>query len=147
MDRHIRNEQQITIGIKQSGYDRPVFPHKDSARHAERTVKPRAVDHPSVSLHIEPQILARSIQLRLIFDLIRGRITVRCAQLKMIIRQLRAHAECDNARSIARRIIAAARTKLPVRRLRQIGKACLFQPPRNLMYRMKGAGTPLNKCQ
>ena len=127
-----------------------LFPHEHTARNAQRPVQPRAVYHPAVCLDIQAQIFTRPLKLWHIFYLVRRRIAVRRADPESAatagsITAIAATTdvlpdpERDDARSVPRRIIAAALCNIPLRRLRQISEAPRLKIPRYVRDRMESA--------
>ena len=69
MDRHIRDEHQITVEVDQPGHQPVAFLYQHTAGDRKRTIHPRCTDHAAVSFRVQLHIAASSLQLCLLLDL------------------------------------------------------------------------------
>ncbi len=114
MDRHIRDQQKVSVRIhKLRGILLP-FSYYDTAGNRQRTVKPCRAQHPSVAFRIQLHILIPHLDLGILLDLKGRGITVGSRDLKTIIFKLFSHVHCNDTGIIAGHIVSSPRLDLPL---------------------------------
>lgn len=127
VDGHAGDHQQVAVQCHQTGYDSAVLLHQHTTRHRQRTIHPCGADHAAVALGVQLGVVLPHVDLGVLLDAEAGRIGMGGGNVEAVIFQLVAHAEGNDAGTVAADKIVLAGFQRPLATFQQLGKACLQQ--------------------
>ena len=127
VDAEVGDDEHVLVDVHQAALDAARRLHEHAAGQPQGPVEPGGVDGAAVDLHVQAQVVGRALKLGDGLHLEGGRVGVGGGYLEVIVVQMRAHPERDEAGVVAHGVVAAAGRHLPRVALAQGDKARLVK--------------------
>ena len=145
VDGHAGNKRHVAARVVEAARHTRALADKHATGDAERAVEPGVVDHAAVSLDVQAQVIDRALELGHRLDLELGRVPMRSRDLKVVVVELLPDLERDDARAVARDVVAATRRDFPGVALCQARESDLAKTRGNLRGRMEHGGARVDE--
>ena len=145
VDGHAGNKRHVAARVVEAARHTRALADEHATGDAERAVEPGVVDHAAVGLDVEPQVIGRSLELGHGLDLEDRRVAVSGSYLEVVVVELLADLERDDARAVAGHVVAPAGPDVPGIALRKAREARRLEPQGKLGRGMEHGGARVDE--